>query len=311
MTPEKFLQQSESGPEGKLGDDIKKIHERNTLVEKKMGAQVHSFDATVATLPQEERAPYLERARGLFGKARDSLSTVTATATVALALSTPALAQEHQTEDVTSQEANLTVTPENARTIATALLEVIQEKARQTGEDLTTVVSPDATPGQRIDASLNVLTKPPIVGAYVEKHIPALSVIDALNKIRNDIALKEKLDKDDPELKKTSIGKFEQRIKIIANETSTKQETVDAILDVATDTTVISSVILRKFPIVALFYQANQLVKDLQNPKITAGEATKKLGLAILAVKTFGLSDVIFKTLSPEPTKIAEAQEER
>ena len=328
MTPEDFAQSNmnEGGPEYELEAVINRVTERADLLEGKKRGRLLGIEERTKGLPQNVGDSLREEGRSSLDRAKRSLNVLSSAAILAVAMSaTPdAQAQQHPIEDRLSQntvamasaedsisfEATKTITVQNTKIVAEALVEMIKEKARKTGEDLTVVVSPDATPGQRIDASLNALTKPPIVGAYAEKHIPGLYVINDLNKIRNDIALKEKLDRDDPELKKTSIAKLEQRIDTLTNETSTKQEVFDATLNIATDTPVISSIILKKVPLIALFYQANQLLKDLQDPKITKEVAAKKLGRAILDAKTFGIGSVIIDLLSPEPTKIAEASQE-
>lgn len=291
-------------------DATSEMEKRGKSIENKMGAHVKSVETLIATLPEKERGPYMNMLTEGFRKATARLGTVAAAATVAFAMSSPAFAQEQSKDIDISQDSMATMTA-NTGIVIEAVAHLLKVKAAETGMDISTVTGTESTMSQRIDAGIHVLTKPPLVAAILEKKLPMLPVLDDINKIRNEITLRSQLDQDDPSIKKTATELLKERVASIGDENTTTQKKVDASLEVATDTPILSTVILKKLPIISLLYTLNELQKDIQNPKMSKEATAKKLGRALLDAKTLGLGSVIIDILSgSEPTQIAQAPSE-
>jgi len=329
MNPESLNSniEHEHNPGGALSQHLDVITKRSEDVGRAIGARLDSVErATTKGFSPEQQKSFTARAYAAFTKARDSLTVAASAATVALCMAAPAHASQESADKTTSAGPELSMPTEKIIGIAEALVEVVKAKAEATGVDIETIVNPSTSVEGRVDATLNVLTKPPLLGSLIERKIPGLMVIDAINTIKNEIKERKQraesqenlldstdehgkpidptMQPKDPNDDGTSVGKLQQRLKVLENRDEPTQKKVDTALEIATDTPIISTILKQRVPYLSMIEAANKLMKDINDPNKSKADVAKGLAEALLNAKTFGLGSFVIGLLSEQEKSV-------
>jgi hypothetical protein len=307
MNPESLNSNIEHDPEGALSQHLDVIAKRNEDVGRAIGARLDSVERmTTKGLSSEQQKSFAARAFAAFTKAKDSLIVANSAATVAHCMAAPAQVSQTSTEKITG--------------IAEALIAVVRAKAEATGVDIEPIVNPATSVEGRVDSTLNVLIKPPLLGSIIGKRIPGLMVIKDIYDIKEEIIARGKRAESQETLQDstnehdksvdpigqpkdlngdgTSVGKLQQRIKVLENGDETVGKKVDSAIQIATDTPILSKILKKRAPYLSFIQAANDLMKDVNDPSKSKTGVEKNLGRFILDARTFGLGSFVIGILA-------------